>query len=157
VQLVCRPGVSLNIVAWSVLAALGVPKHLTLGPQIFGLGIGVTAYALWMRHAFDADHIAAIDNITASSWPTANAWSRWAPASHPDTPRSWCYSLPVSRLGAKFVTNLTYDGSSARADLGIISTSASGMFLYLIGIRQRNPLRNDEDRACDRSTAPACA
>ena len=28
------------------------------------VGLGVTAYTLGMRHAFDADHIAAIDNTT---------------------------------------------------------------------------------------------
>jgi high-affinity nickel permease len=30
----------------------------------FTLGIGVTAYTLGMRHGFDADHVAAIDNAT---------------------------------------------------------------------------------------------
>ncbi|MES1247622.1 MAG: HoxN/HupN/NixA family nickel/cobalt transporter [Actinomycetota bacterium] len=34
------------------------------GPHHVALGIGVTAYALGLRHAFDADHIAAIDNTT---------------------------------------------------------------------------------------------
>jgi len=29
-----------------------------------GIGTGVLAYTLGMRHAFDADHIAAIDNTT---------------------------------------------------------------------------------------------
>jgi nickel/cobalt transporter (NiCoT) family protein len=29
-----------------------------------GLGVGITAYTLGLRHAFDADHIAAIDNTT---------------------------------------------------------------------------------------------
>jgi high-affinity nickel permease len=28
------------------------------------IGIGVTAYTLGLRHAFDADHISAIDNTT---------------------------------------------------------------------------------------------
>ena len=31
---------------------------------MFGLGVGITAYTLGLRHAFDADHIAAIDNTT---------------------------------------------------------------------------------------------
>ena len=35
-----------------------------LSGQVFGIGLGVTAYTLGMRHAFDADHIAAIDNTT---------------------------------------------------------------------------------------------
>ena len=30
----------------------------------FGLGTGGLAYTLGMRHAFDADHISAIDNTT---------------------------------------------------------------------------------------------
>ena len=29
-----------------------------------GIGVGITAYTLGLRHAFDADHIAAIDNTT---------------------------------------------------------------------------------------------
>ena len=32
--------------------------------EIFGVGTGILAYTLGMRHAFDADHIAAIDNTT---------------------------------------------------------------------------------------------
>ena len=32
--------------------------------ELFGFGTGVLAYTLGMRHAFDADHIAAIDNTT---------------------------------------------------------------------------------------------
>jgi len=32
--------------------------------QIFGIGLAITAYLLGVRHAFDADHIAAIDNTT---------------------------------------------------------------------------------------------
>ena len=42
-----------------------VPHHYRLGAGgVFGLGVGVTAYTLGVRHAFDADHIAAIDNTT---------------------------------------------------------------------------------------------
>src|SRR4029077_3592454 len=32
--------------------------------EIFGFGTGILAYTLGIRHAFDADHIAAIDNTT---------------------------------------------------------------------------------------------
>ena len=38
-------------------SALGAAGALTIG-------IGVTAYTLGLRHAFDADHISAIDNTT---------------------------------------------------------------------------------------------
>ena len=37
----------------------------TLGDgAIFGVALGITAYTLGVRHAFDADHIAVIDNVT---------------------------------------------------------------------------------------------
>ena len=45
---------------WRIVA----PAALQVGTGVFGVGIGVTAYTLGMRHAFDADHIAAIDNTT---------------------------------------------------------------------------------------------
>jgi nickel/cobalt transporter (NiCoT) family protein len=32
--------------------------------ELLGAGIGITAYTLGLRHAFDADHIGAIDNTT---------------------------------------------------------------------------------------------
>ena len=55
---------AMTVAGWTVLAVVIVPEHLGLGGQVFGLGLGVTAYTLGVRHAFDADHIAAIDNTT---------------------------------------------------------------------------------------------
>ena len=56
--------VGLNVIGWSLLAvALGGHPHLSQA-KAFGFGTGVLAYTLGMRHAFDADHIAAIDNTT---------------------------------------------------------------------------------------------
>jgi len=55
---------ALHIVGWFVLLAVVVPQHLSVGGKAFGVGIGIAAYLLGMRHAFDADHIAAIDNTT---------------------------------------------------------------------------------------------
>src|SRR5664279_5847061 len=54
----------LHVVGWGVLIALVAPQHYAVGGQLMGVGLGVTAYTLGMRHAFDADHIAAIDNTT---------------------------------------------------------------------------------------------
>lgn len=48
---------ALHVVAWGWLLAL-LPGHPAL------LGLGALAYFLGLRHAFDADHIAAIDNVT---------------------------------------------------------------------------------------------
>src|ERR1700722_6048268 len=54
----------LNVVGWGMLA-LALHNHQQLSRTVFfGFGTGVLAYTLGMRHAFDADHIAAIDNTT---------------------------------------------------------------------------------------------
>src|SRR5215472_8376082 len=56
--------VVLNVLGWVMLtAAVRGHYHLTR-TQVFGFGTGILAYTLGMRHAFDADHIAAIDNTT---------------------------------------------------------------------------------------------
>jgi high-affinity nickel-transport protein len=55
----------LHVLGFFVLLVLVVPHRYSLGGTgAFGLGVGITAYTLGMRHAFDADHLAAIDNTT---------------------------------------------------------------------------------------------
>jgi high-affinity nickel-transport protein len=56
--------VGLNVVGWGMLA-LALSGHYHINKTtVFGVGTGALAYTLGMRHAFDADHIAAIDNTT---------------------------------------------------------------------------------------------
>ena len=55
----------LNVLGWGVLLAVVAPREFQLGDAGgFGIGVGVTAFLLGARHAFDADHIAIIDNAT---------------------------------------------------------------------------------------------
>ncbi len=55
----------LHLAGFLTLIALVTPRHLRVGATgAFSIGIGVTAYTLGLRHAFDADHISAIDNTT---------------------------------------------------------------------------------------------
>src|SRR4051794_6756894 len=57
--------VGLHVAGFLVLIVLVIPQSLRLGAEgAFGLGLGITAYTLGLRHAFDADHIAAIDTTT---------------------------------------------------------------------------------------------
>jgi nickel/cobalt transporter (NiCoT) family protein len=57
--------VGLHAIGFFLLIAVIAPHHHRLGASgAFALGTGVTAYTLGLRHAFDADHIAAIDNTT---------------------------------------------------------------------------------------------
>lgn len=54
----------LHVVGFALLLFV-VPKHFTLSDQTqFTIGLGLLAYFLGARHAFDADHIAAIDTTT---------------------------------------------------------------------------------------------
>jgi high-affinity nickel-transport protein len=56
--------IGLNVLGWGLLtAAAGGHYHINK-TEIFGFGTGILAYTLGLRHAFDADHIAAIDNTT---------------------------------------------------------------------------------------------
>jgi len=50
----------LHIAGWGTLIFLVAPQY----PQALGIGVGFTAYLFGLRHAFDADHISAIDNTT---------------------------------------------------------------------------------------------
>jgi high-affinity nickel-transport protein len=52
--------VFMHAVGFGVFVALVVPSHY----KGLGFGVAVTAYTLGLRHAFDADHISAIDNTT---------------------------------------------------------------------------------------------
>ena len=57
--------VGLHVVGFGLLILVVVPAKYKLGAAgTFAIGTGVAAYTLGLRHAFDADHIAAIDNTT---------------------------------------------------------------------------------------------
>ena len=58
------PVVLMHVIGFGVFFVLIEPQHLKLGSSVFGVGIAITAYILGVKHAFDADHIAAIDNTT---------------------------------------------------------------------------------------------
>ncbi len=64
VGLMAATVVALNVVGWGMLALALRGHHHVNRTAFFGFGTGVLAYTLGMRHAFDADHIAAIDNTT---------------------------------------------------------------------------------------------
>src|SRR5260370_2770868 len=48
----------LHVVGWGIMLVLVAPRFPVM------LGLGGLAYAYGLRHAFDADHISAIDNTT---------------------------------------------------------------------------------------------
>jgi high-affinity nickel-transport protein len=123
----------LHVFGWFTLLALVVPKHYSLGTQVFGVGIGVTAYTLGVRHAFDADHIAAIDNTTRKLMADGRrplSVGFWFSLGHSTIVfgLALLFSLGVKALAGP-VEN---DGSTLHAVTGLVGTGVSGTFLYLI-------------------------
>ena len=55
---------TLNIAGWGLFAVAILPHHFRYTGLGLGIGVAFTAWTLGVRHAFDADHIAAIDNST---------------------------------------------------------------------------------------------
>ncbi|MFI9721125.1 HoxN/HupN/NixA family nickel/cobalt transporter [Streptomyces sp. NPDC052396] len=123
---------AMHVVAFAILVVMVAPHHYTVGKQAFGLGLGVTAYTLGMRHAFDADHIAAIDNTTRKLMADGKrpiSVGFWFALGHSSIVLALAALIAT---GARVVGTLTNDTSSTHQTLGIVSTSVSGGFLYLI-------------------------
>jgi high-affinity nickel-transport protein len=55
---------ALNVAGWGIFAIAILPHHFKYTGLGLGMGVAFTAWTLGCRHAFDADHIAAIDNST---------------------------------------------------------------------------------------------
>jgi high-affinity nickel-transport protein len=128
--------VVLHVVGWGVLAGLVAPEHYQLGDSsVFTVGLGVTAYTLGMRHAFDADHIAAIDNTTRKLMAEGRrpvSVGFWFSLGHSSVVFGLCALLA---LGVRQLTGqVTDDGSALERTTGLIGTTVSGVFLYLIGL-----------------------
>ena len=54
----------LNACGWAIFVFTVMPHNFHYAKLGVGLGVAVTAWTLGLRHAFDADHLSAIDNVT---------------------------------------------------------------------------------------------
>ena len=124
----------LHVVGFGTLIFAVAPQHYHVGTQVFSIGLGVTAYIFGLRHAFDADHIAAIDNVTRKLAADGNRPTTvgfWFALGH----SAMVVLLAVLVVGATRTAGVLLDeSSSTRHLLGIAGTLASGGFLYLIAI-----------------------
>jgi nickel/cobalt transporter (NiCoT) family protein len=128
--------IGLHVVGFVMLLVFVTPQHFSLGRQgAFGLGLGITAYTLGMRHAFDADHIAAIDNTTRKLMADGQrplSVGFWFSLGHSSIVfgLAFLFSVGVRALSGPVVHN----GSTLHQVTSVIGTSVSGSFLYLIAI-----------------------
>lgn len=126
--------VALHVLGFGSLVLLVAPHHYQVGTQVFGVGLGITAYIFGLRHAFDADRIAAIDNTTrklTADGTKPKSVGFWFAMGHSMTVLIMALLVLAATTVAGVLAN---DDSAARHDLGIAGTLASGLFLWLIGI-----------------------
>ncbi|MFF0793736.1 HoxN/HupN/NixA family nickel/cobalt transporter [Streptomyces spiralis] len=126
---------ALHVIGWFTLVAIVAPEHYSVGTKTFGIGIGVTAYTLGMRHAFDADHIAAIDNTTRKLMHEGQrplSVGFWFSLGHSTIVFGLAFLLS---LGIKTLAGpVENDSSQLHNVTGLIGTTVSGTFLYVIAI-----------------------
>ncbi|HEY1827576.1 MAG TPA: HoxN/HupN/NixA family nickel/cobalt transporter [Acidimicrobiales bacterium] len=125
--------VTLFIVGFALLFAAAPHRYHLSRTEVFGLGTGILALTLGMRHAFDADHIAAIDNTTRALMGQGKrplSVGLFFSLGH----SSVVFALAVIlNFGVRaFDTQVKHGGSSLHNVTGVIGTSVSGTFLYLI-------------------------
>ena len=127
--------VVLHVLGWGLLIYAS-SQHFGLGShKMLGVGTGVLAYTLGMRHAFDADHIAAIDNTTRKFMaegkrPMSTGFFFSLGHSSVVFALTLILGLGVHALGGQ-VRN---SNSGLHHYGGLIGTLVSGTFLYLIAI-----------------------
>jgi nickel/cobalt transporter (NiCoT) family protein len=127
--------VALHLIGWITLVGFVQPAQLSVGGKAFGIGVGLTAYTLGLRHAFDADHIAAIDNTTRklmSDGQRPLAVGFFFSLGHSTVVFGLALLLAT---GVKAIVGPVQDDSSTLHHYtGLIGTSVSGVFLYMIAI-----------------------
>jgi len=125
--------VFLHVAGWTLLFVASSQHFGASSGKLLGVGTGVLAYTLGMRHAFDADHIAAIDNTTRkfmSEGKRPMSVGFFFSLGHSTV----VFALTVLLgLGARALgSQIKNNHSSLHHYGGLIGTMVSGGFLYLI-------------------------
>jgi high-affinity nickel-transport protein len=124
----------LHALGFFILIAVVAPHRYHLGTSgVFGVGIGITAYTLGLRHALDADHISAIDNTTRklmSEGKRPLSVGFWFSLGHSTIVfvLALLLAIGVRSLAGPVPRN----HSELHRATGWIGTLASGGFLYVI-------------------------
>jgi nickel/cobalt transporter (NiCoT) family protein len=126
---------ALHVAGFLVFAIFVVPAHY----KGLGIGVSVLAYTLGLRHAFDADHIAAIDNTTRKVMGERRGTGKPRPFGF-----GYFFSLGhssiVVAMGVAIIVAektvfaaVSRNGSGLERFGGLFGTLVSAVFLFLIG------------------------
>ena len=126
----------LHVLGWGTLIGIVAPAQYQLGEAgALGVALGLLAYTLGMRHAFDADHIAAIDNtirklMAEKRRPMSVGF--WFSLGH----STIVFGLVVLiALGIRALAGQVGNESSPLQRItGVVGVAVSGTFLMVIGI-----------------------
>ncbi|KWX01263.1 High-affinity nickel-transporter [Carbonactinospora thermoautotrophica] len=123
----------LHVIGFGLLMLALRGNHRIDATTTLGIGTGVLAYTLGMRHAFDADHIAAIDNttrklISEGKRPLSAGFFFAMGHSSVAVALVVLLSFGVKALASAVVN----DGSALHHYASLIGTTASAVFLLLI-------------------------
>jgi high-affinity nickel-transport protein len=126
----------LHVLGWGVLIFAVAPHDYRLGSTgVLGVGVGLTAYMLGVRHAFDADHIASIDNTTrklVGEGRSSVSTGFWFSLGHSSVV---FFASLLLVAGVRSVAGVVQDENSPVAQtLGLVGTLVAGTFLVLIGL-----------------------
>jgi high-affinity nickel-transport protein len=126
----------LHVLGFFIFVAFVVPAHY----KGLGIGVSVLAYTLGLRHAFDADHISAIDNTTRKSMNERRGTGRPRPLGYGYF-FSFGHSTIVVVIGVGIIiaektvfTAVSNSGSGLEQFGGVFGTIVSASFLFLIGM-----------------------
>ena len=128
--------VLMHVVGFFLFIAYVLPNHY----KFFGVGLSLTAYTLGLRHAFDADHISAIDNTTRKVMNERIGTGKPRPLSFGYF-SSLGHSTIVCVIGLGIIVAektvlpaVTHSNSSLESFGGTFGTIVSAAFLFLIGM-----------------------
>jgi high-affinity nickel-transport protein len=126
---------ALNLGGWGIFIFAIIPHHFRFTGLGLGLGVAFTAWTLGARHAFDADHISAIDNTTRKLMADGKrplATGFFFALGHSTIMMAVGVGLTIA---ARAVFGAVVDPNSGYETLGgVIGTVLAATFLYLIAI-----------------------
>ena len=123
--------VALHLLGFGTLFLAVLPAHLSVGGKAFGTGLGLLAYGLGARHAFDADHIAGIDaaiRTLSARGRDGSTVGTWFSLGHSTVVAAMAALVAGGVRSAKVLVD---DDSEVHGTLGEIGATASGVFLLV--------------------------
>ena len=119
----------LHLLGWGIMLLLVAPHYPVM------LGLGGLAYTFGLRHAFDADHISAIDNTTRKFLQEGKqplGVGFFFSLGHSTVVLLIAVALGIA---TQFIQTNVVNGNGALKSVGgLIGTGVSGAFLLLIGL-----------------------